>query len=87
MSLPTTEDDLYYLQDKRTYVGNCVLWWAKGKAGYTSNLNEAHMFTKDEAFRQHECRETDLPWPKAYIDARSAPTVDMQKIRRSEVTR
>jgi hypothetical protein len=80
----STEDDLYYLQDKRSYVGNCVLWWAKDRKGYTTNLTQAHVFTKAEASAQHDSRDTDIPWPKAYVDARSAPTVDMQKLRRAE---
>lgn len=74
----------FYLQDSRGYVGNDVLWWALDGCGYTTDLKKAHVFTKDEAVRQHECRETDIPWPKDYIDARSRPAVDMQYIRRDE---
>lgn len=81
---PVSEDQ-YYLQDTRDYVGNCVLWWRKNREGYTTDLREAHIFTKDEAYRQHACRASDLPWPKAYIDARSAPRVDHQVIDRNEV--
>lgn len=79
--------DEFYLQDSRGYVGNDVLWWAKEGKGYTTNLNEAHVFTKDAAVRQHECRETDIPWPKAYIDAKTLPAVDMQDIDRKEALR
>jgi hypothetical protein len=78
--------DEYYLQDKRDFVGNCVLWWRKNREGYCTDLREAHVFTRDEAYGQHDCRETDIPWPKAYIDRLSAPTVDMQKLKRAEAT-
>lgn len=37
-------DDMYYLQDSRGYVGNDLLFWAKGSAGYTTNLEEAELF-------------------------------------------
>lgn len=79
--------DEFYLQDSRGYVGNDVLWWAKEGKGYTTNLHEAHVFTKDEAVKQHDCRETDIPWPKDYIDAKTRPAVDMQYIDRKEALR
>lgn len=72
--------DLYYLQDKRTYVGNDILWWKKDGKGCTTDLRLAHVFTKDEAVRQHRCRETDIPWPKEYIDEKTRPAVDMQYV-------
>lgn len=77
-------DQLFYLQDSRTYVGNDVMWWAKDGKGYTTDLRKAHVYTKDEAVKQHESRETDIPWPKDYIDARTRPAVDMQYIKRDE---
>lgn len=45
------------------YSGNDLVFWKTGCSGYTSNLLEAHMFTKDEAFKQHKCRNTDIPIP------------------------
>jgi hypothetical protein len=54
----------YVLADLRSCVGNSALFWAKGCSGYTCNLDEAHVFTEEEAFRQHECRpEVDWPVP------------------------
>ena len=78
----TTEQDLYYLQDTRQYVGNCMLWWRKGGAGYCCDLADAGVFSKDEAYRQHRARETDVPWPKEYIDRRAALYVDHQRVDR-----
>lgn len=77
-------DELYYLQDSRSYVGNDVLWWAKDGNGYTTDLSNAHVYTKADAIAQHESRLTDIPWPKAYIDAKTRPAVDMQYINRNE---
>ncbi|NYH21430.1 hypothetical protein [Paraburkholderia bryophila] len=76
---------LFYLQDGRSYVGNDVLWWAeKGQGGYTTDMRKARLFTKDEAQQYHNARETDIPWPKEYIDAKTRPAVDMQYIKRDE---
>lgn len=76
-------DQLFYLQDSRSYVGNDVLWWEKDGKGYTTDLSKAHVYTKAEAVEKHEKRETDIPWPKDYIDARTRPAVDMQYIERA----
>ncbi|MBF8177844.1 hypothetical protein [Herminiimonas contaminans] len=76
--------DEYYLQDSRSYVGNDVLFWAKDGKGYTSDVSKAHIYTKAEAVARHQMRETDIPWPKSYIDAKTRPAVDMQYIRRAE---
>ncbi len=73
-------DELYYLQDKRSYVGNDILWWAKDGKGYTTDLSQAEVYTKEEALRQHQSRESDVPWPKNYIDQHTRPAVDMQYV-------
>ncbi|WP_313330423.1 hypothetical protein [Comamonas sp.] len=72
--------DLWYLQDTRGYVGNDVLWWAKDGNGYTTDISKAHAYTRYEAFQQAAMRGTDRAWPKAYIDGKTRPAVDMQYI-------
>lgn len=74
--------DEFYLQDSRSYVGNDVLWWAKAGNGYTTDLSRAQVFTREEAQQHHDARRSDIPWPKAYIDGKVRPAVDMQYIRR-----
>jgi hypothetical protein len=76
--------DLYYLQDSRSYVGNDMLFWAKDGKGYTTDLRRAEVFTQEDAITRHRSRETDIPWPKEYIDARTRPAVDMQYVKRDE---
>ncbi len=73
------EPDEWYLQDKRQYVGNDILWWKDG-GGYTTSVEEAEIFTKEKAFKHHTGRETDVPWPKRYIDQRTRPVIDMQYV-------
>lgn len=70
-------EDEYYLQDSRSYVGNDILWWCIN-GGYTTDLSKAEVFSKDEAIHNHKSRNSDIPWPKSYIDKRTRPAVDMQ---------
>lgn len=77
-----TSSDTYYLQDSRSYVGNDLLFWSISD-GYTTNVARAKVFTLEEAQRQHNTRHTDIPWPKAYIDEKVRPTVDMQYVSRA----
>lgn len=77
-------EDSYYVQDSRQYVGNSVLWWRKDRAGYTTNLAEAHVFTEAEADACRRDRATDIPWPKAAIDAIADLHVDMQRLREAK---
>lgn len=73
-----SDQNLFYLQDSRSYVGNDILWWGKKGCGYTTDLSKAEVYTKEDAVGQHQCRESDRPWPKDYIDQRIRPAVDMQ---------
>ena len=70
-------DNLVYIQDKRSYTGNDVVWWARGSSGYTSNLNEAEIYTLEEAIRKTD-REEDVFWPFDYINQHTHLSVDMQ---------
>lgn len=80
-------EKLYYLQDSRTYTGNCVMWWKRNWEGYTSNIREAALFTEEMAKIQHDKRPSDIPWPVEYINNHTQLTVDMQKIKRSDVSK
>lgn len=79
----SNEQPRFYLQDSRSFTGTNVMWWRDG-GGYTSDLSQAQVFTKQEAQAQHNMRETDIPWPVPYIDARARLVVDMQYLRRDE---
>ena len=76
--------DQFYLQDSRSYVGNDMQFWGINGNGYVTDLRLAQVYTKAEAVAQHQSRETDIPWPKDYIDARTRPAVDMQYVKRAE---
>ncbi|WP_349782365.1 hypothetical protein [Xanthomonas arboricola] len=74
-------DGLYYIQDTRSYCGNCPMWWAPSGRGYVTRLDEAGRYSFDEAVAKNRCRETDIPWSCAEIDALARRTVDIQHMR------
>lgn len=60
----------YYIQNtKAGYLGNAILFWAKGRNGYTADLNKSEQF--DEAEAEQICSgnpEKNKAWPVDYID-------------------
>ncbi|MBP1086058.1 MULTISPECIES: hypothetical protein [Pseudomonas] len=70
----------FYLQDSRSHVGDGLTFWALG-GGYTTNLDKAELFTAEQATTH---RDTDIPWPKAYIDERAHLGVDHQYISKTD---
>lgn len=72
-----TTDNLFYVQDTRQYVGNCVLWWRQGKAGYTTKITDAHVFHEDEL---PSLRDTDKPWPVDIVRDSASLRVDFQDL-------
>lgn len=56
---------MFFMQDARQYVGNCVLWWRKG-GGYTTEIADAELFT---AARCKGMRDTDVPWDRKLVES------------------
>lgn len=82
MSNITKENDLYYLQVKG-HSGNSLLWWKDGRHGYTCDIQQAHVFTKKEAFGQAKVRpHDDIPWRKDYIDTHLQHHVNSETVSR-----
>lgn len=73
-------DQLFLLQDSRGLVGDNLMFWDVG-GGYTSDILKADRFSKADAVAQHECRNSDIPWPAEYFLARHYIAVDMQNLR------
>lgn len=55
-------EERYYILDARSIVGNCCGWWRPDGKGYTCNLEEAGLYSYEQAHRQ---RDTDIPIPEA----------------------
>lgn len=75
----------FVLQDSRGNTGDRLMFWAKDGAGYTTNLDNAQRYTKEQATSQNESRESDLPWPVAYLMDRHTLAVDCQNVKLDEV--
>jgi hypothetical protein len=65
----------FYLQDSRSHVGDGLQFWGKDRRGYVTDLDASELFTQEQATSH---RDTDIPWPKDYIDARAHWGVDHQ---------
>ncbi|MDG9809493.1 MULTISPECIES: hypothetical protein [Pseudomonas] len=72
--------EAWVLQDSRNLVGDRLMFWALG-GGYTSDLDKAERYTQDQAVAQNRSRESDLPWPLAYLEQRTETAVDCQYIK------
>lgn len=58
------DDAMYYVQDARGCVGNCGSWWAPKGAGYVCSIDEAGKYLGKDV---RNMRDTDVPWPVAYV--------------------
>ena len=69
----------YFLQDRRSYAGDYMFFWALDRKGYTTDINKAHIFTKDEAVGQYKCRDGgDLPWRCDFIRSKIRHCVSIE---------
>lgn len=59
------EETFYYI--KNGFVGNAVLWWGQDSKGYTTDINKAGRYTKEESLKIIK-RPEDTAWECDYID-------------------
>lgn len=69
---------MFYILDNRSAVGNCALLWCPNGAGYTTQLDEAGLFSEEEAYSH---RETDIPIPEELAKAASVTHVRSDRLR------
>jgi hypothetical protein len=74
--------ELYYIQDTSTIVSNSALWWKRNGKGYTTDLNEAWVVSREEAYSQYKNDDTAIPRLKYEIDRLSRYHFDVQDINR-----
>ncbi len=74
------KEQLYYVHDTRQggCVGNCALWWGKDRKGYTTQLEDAGLYTADEV---RGMRETDVGWPKEFVESIAVRHVRVEPMR------
>ena len=76
-----TQEQLYYVQDQRSSVGNSMLWWKKDNCGYVCDIRKARKFTKVEIDKMLSIKDgSKRAWPVKYIDIRVQHHVDMQDV-------
>lgn len=75
------EGQLFYIQDGRQVIGNCLAWWRVDGKGYSSDLKQAWKVPYDKAFQIERNRESEIIWPCDQIDAISQVHVDIQNLR------
>jgi len=68
----------FYLRDTRSNVGSTCTFWNKGGNGYGSNLNNAEIFTKEQAQRYADEKRHFIPLSKTEVDKLDTMRVDMQ---------
>ena len=78
-----SDDEMYYVQDARNYVGNAVLWWGLNSSGYVCDIHKAQKYTKDEIVKKFgDGRETDIIWPASHVEGAIKEIVDIQGLKR-----
>ena len=55
------DDGTWLVVDSHMFSNDRVWFWKRGRNGYTTNVAEAHYFTKEEAELVHRQRSTDVP--------------------------
>ncbi len=78
------EEKYYYIQDSRNYIGNAMLFWRKESSGYTTNIDEAEIYNKEQAERICRNRKTDIAWEVNYIETKISRCVDMQDVDQNQ---
>lgn len=59
-------DTKFYIQSG--YVGNSVLWWRKNSSGYTTNIDDAQQYSRNEILKSHlNCRDEDHIWESEHV--------------------
>lgn len=73
-------EPLFYLRSRHGDTGNNVMFHAKMGSGYTTNLDDLHLFTIAEAQKQLGYSIRSLPLLADEVDKLSIKAVDMQNL-------
>ena len=75
-------ENLYYIQDTRSVVGNCALWWRKDDQGYTCDIDDAGVYTEKAMRLRTRDRMTDKPFPVEFVQSHIVRHVRVEPLRR-----
>jgi len=72
----------YYILDARSCVGNCALWWRPNAAGYTCELDDAGLYTLEDASSNSAHH---IPVHRSIADKHAIRHVRWEPLRRAGV--
>lgn len=75
---PSPDTKLYIIQSG--YVGNHMLFWKRDNCGYTTNLDDAKLWTEMEAKKQAQDREEDIAWPLDYLYQVMEACINLERV-------
>jgi len=61
-------EQLYYIRDIRSIVGNCALWWRPDSRGYTCDLDQAGLYTEKQARSICRNRDSDVAYREEDVE-------------------
>lgn len=70
----------YYIQDTRSYIGNCMVFWGPNQSGYVTDIRKAGLYSEKAAREICQNRKTDVAYPEDYIKQKLQITCDMQYV-------
>jgi hypothetical protein len=73
----------YYIQCARSYAGDAVIWWRANGAGYTPDIDDAGLYTLEDAESKERNRPgVDVKWHKNVVERAIVRTVDIGRLRK-----
>lgn len=69
LAIPKRIPDLYYIRTTG-YSGNSLMWWREGSKGYTTDLKQAGLYSKEEAEGICRSRNTDVAYKVSTVMAK-----------------
>lgn len=76
------ENELFYVQDSRNYVGNSILWWGLNNNGYVCDIRKAHKYTKGEILKRFSAgRDSDVIWSAKHVEDNISQHIDSQNLK------
>ncbi len=68
----------FYVLDARSIVGNCCMWWCPNGKGYTCNLDDAGLYTREQV---DNMRGSDVAVPREVAERLAVRHVRIEHLR------
>jgi hypothetical protein len=73
----------YYIQCTEHYAFDFILWWGKERRGYTYDLNDAGLYSEEEARSICNNRWIDVAWSEEDIKTHLSTAVSINHLRKA----